>query len=60
MLVRERNSFSVKMMDLFMEDKKSWVAEREKLEKRIDDLYAKCDKLQDKYEELLRAVPRDG
>lgn len=54
MLVRERNSFSTKMMDLFIADKNSWVAEREKLEHRIDVLYEGQDKLRDKYEQLLQ------
>lgn len=53
MLVRERNNFSTKMMDLFLADKDSWVNEREKLEHRIDVLYEGQDKLRDKYEQLL-------
>lgn len=53
MLVRERNNFSTKMMDLFLEDKKNWTQEREKLEFRVDELYEKYDKLRDKYEQLL-------
>lgn len=53
MLVRERNNFSTKMMDLFLADKNSWVVEREKLEHRIDVLYEGQDKLRDKYEQLL-------
>lgn len=54
MLVRERNNFSARMMDLFISDKNSWVDEREKLEKRVDNLYEKYDILRDKYEQILR------
>jgi hypothetical protein len=53
MLVRERNAFSTKMMDLFLEDKKNWTQEREKLELRVDELYEKYDSLRDKYEQVL-------
>lgn len=53
MLVKERNSFSTKVMDLFLEDKKSWIDEREKLEVRVDGLYDKYDQLRDKYEQIL-------
>lgn len=54
MLVRERNNFSARMMDLFISDKNSWVDEREKLEKRVDNLYEKYDVLRDKYEQILK------
>lgn len=53
MLVRERNAFSGKMMDLFLQDKSSWIEEREKLEKRVDGLYDKYDDMRDKYEQIL-------
>lgn len=45
MLVRERNNFSTKVMDLFLEDKKNWVAERQQLENRIDYLTSELDKV---------------
>lgn len=54
MLVRERNSFATKMMDLFLADKNSWIKEREHLEDRVDELYKKYDTLRDKYEMMLR------
>lgn len=54
MLIRERNNFASRTMDLFLSDKRSWTEEREKLESRIDVLYEKYDKLRDKFEEILR------
>jgi hypothetical protein len=57
MLIRERNNFSAKMMDLFIQDKKSWVDEREKLEARVDGLYEKYDDLRDKYVDLATRQP---
>ncbi len=45
MLIRERNNFSTKVMDLFLEDKKNWVQERAQLEGRIDYLTSELDKV---------------
>lgn len=45
MMIRERNNFSVKVMDIFLEDKKNWVQERAQLEKRIDYLTGELDKV---------------
>jgi hypothetical protein len=45
MLIRERNNFSTKVMDLFLEDKKNWVEERRQLENRIDYLTSELDKV---------------
>lgn len=48
MLVRERNNFAAKMMELFLEDKNAWSEERKQLESRIDYLYKRVDDLSDK------------
>jgi len=55
MLVRERNNFATKVMDLFLEDKKNWVDERKQLEGRIDYLTAELDKV--KQELYTRGTP---
>lgn len=48
MLVRERNNFAAKMMELFLKDKEAWGLERQQLESRIDYLYKRTDELSDK------------
>lgn len=48
MLVRERNNFAAKMMELFLKDKEAWGEERQQLEARIDYLYKRTDELSDK------------
>jgi hypothetical protein len=45
MLIRERNNFATKVMDLFLEDKKNWTTERKQLEDRIDYLMTELDKV---------------
>lgn len=52
MLIRERNRFSVQVMELFLEDKQNWNKERDKLEARVDHLTRELDKVKDKYVEL--------
>lgn len=55
MLVRERNSFATKVMDLFLEDKQTWKDERKELVGRIDYLTAELDKV--KRELYTRGAP---
>jgi hypothetical protein len=55
MLVRERNNFSAKVMDLFLEDKQTWKDERTDLVKRIDYLTKELDKV--KHELYTRGAP---
>lgn len=45
MLVRERNNFSTKVMDIFLEDKVTWKDERKELVERIDYLTSELDKV---------------
>lgn len=55
MLIRERNNFSVKVMDLFLEDKQTWKDERKELNDRIDYLTSELDKV--KRELYTRGTP---
>lgn len=55
MLVRERNSFATKVMDLFLEDKQTWKDERKELVTRIDYLTSELDKV--KQELYTRGAP---
>lgn len=48
MLIRERNKFSIKVMDLFLEDKQNWKDERRELLRRVDYLTAELDKVKEK------------
>lgn len=57
MLVRERNNFATKVMDIFLEDKKNWVAERQQLENRIDYLTGELDKV--KMQLYTKGAPAD-
>lgn len=45
MLIRERNNFAAKVMDLFLEDKQTWKDERKELVSRIDYLTGELDKV---------------
>jgi len=47
MLVRERNNFAAKVMDLFLEDKQTWKDERRELIGRIDYLTSELDKVKE-------------
>jgi hypothetical protein len=55
MLVRERNNFATKVMDLFLEDKQTWKDERKELIGRIDYLTSELDKV--KQELYTRGAP---
>lgn len=55
MMIRERNNFSVKVMDLFLEDKQTWKDERKELTGRIDYLTSELDKV--KKELYTRGTP---
>lgn len=55
MLVRERNNFATKVMDLFLEDKQTWKDERKELTNRIDYLTGELDKV--KQELYTRGTP---
>lgn len=55
MMIRERNNFSVKVMDLFLEDKQTWKDERKELTGRIDYLTKELDKV--KQELYTRGTP---
>ena len=55
MLIRERNNFSVKVMDLFLEDKQTWKDERKEMTGRIDYLTGELDKV--KQELYTRGTP---
>lgn len=47
MLIRERNNFSIKVMDLFLEDKQTWKEERKDLIGRVDYLTGELDKVKE-------------
>lgn len=47
MLVRERNNFATKVMDIFLEDKATWKDERKELVGRIDYLTGELDKVKE-------------
>lgn len=55
MLVRERNNFATKVMDLFLEDKQTWKDERKEMTNRIDYLTGELDKV--KQELYTRGTP---
>lgn len=55
MLIRERNNFATKVMDLFLEDKQTWKGERKELTDRIDYLTSELDKV--KRELYTRGAP---
>jgi hypothetical protein len=55
-VIRERNNFATKVMDLFLEDKATWKDERKELIGRIDYLTAELDKVK---LELYTREPRE-